>query len=184
MGTVDDVIDMLIKAMSNDGDVVKTDETLNASPMGRHRSSKKPYRDTYLDPNLFIKHALNPFRNYNPSYYKQLYYPSYGYGKQSYNYGYDHKPSYGYSYGGYGYEKPSYGGYKKESEYGHKEESYDYKPKYEEYKSEPYGYRPKYGYGYIPKYGYKPKYEEPKYEKKDEYQEPKTEDPQPDGWEE
>merc|ERR1712079_536287 len=203
--TVDDVIDMLIKAMSNDGDVVKTDETLNASPMGRHRSSKKPYRDTYLDPNLFIKHALNPFRNYNPSYYKQLYYPSYGYGKQSYNYGYDHKPSYSYSHGGYGYEKPSYGGYKKESEYGHKEESYDYKPKYEEYKPEPYGYkpkyeeykpepygykpdpygyRPKYGYGYIPKYGYKPKYEEPKYEKKDEYQEPKTEDPQPDGWEE
>ena len=123
---------MLIKAMSNDGDVVKTDETLNASPMGRHRSSKKPYRDTYVDPNLFIKHALNPFRSklskiplvtlfvgwrltnfietesfwktifwwifltenllsnfpdYNPSYYKQLYYPSYGYGKQSYNYG-------------------------------------------------------------------------------------------------
>merc|ERR1739845_42013 len=114
---------------SNDGDVVKTDETLNASPMGRHRSSKKPYRDTYLDPNLFIKHALNPFRNYNPSYYKQLYYPSYGYGKQSYNYGYDYKPSYGYSHGGYGYEKPSYGGYKKESEYGHEEESY--KPKYE-----------------------------------------------------
>ena len=54
---------MLIKAMSNDGDVVKTDETLNASPMGRHRSSKKPYRDTYVDPNLFIKHALNPFRS-------------------------------------------------------------------------------------------------------------------------
>ena len=74
--------------------------------------------------------------------------------------GYDYKPSYGYSYGGYGYEKPSYGGYKKESEYGHKEESYDHKPKYEEYKPEPYGYKPKYEEYKPEPYGYKPKYEE------------------------
>ena len=61
--TVDDVIDMLIKAMSNDGDVVRTDETLYASPMGQHKSHNKPHRDNYVDPNLFIKHALNPFRS-------------------------------------------------------------------------------------------------------------------------
>ena len=29
------------------------------------RSSKKPYKDIYVDLNLFVKHALNPFRNYN-----------------------------------------------------------------------------------------------------------------------
>merc|ERR1712226_63868 len=176
--TVDDVIDMLIKAMSNDGDVVKTDETLNVSPLGRHKTYKKPHTDYYIDPNLYIKHALNPFRNYNPAYYKQLYYPSHGYGKHSYGgqhggYGH-HQPSYGHSQGGYGYDKHSYG-YKKESYdykpkyddgYGYKEESYDYKPepygykpKYEEYKPEPYGYS-----HYKKPYGYKPKYEKPKYD--------------------
>lgn len=190
--TVDDVIDMLIKAMSNDGDVVKTDETLNVSPLGRHKTYKKPHTDYYIDPNLYIKHALNPFRNYNPAYYKQLYYPSHGYGKHSYGgqhggYGH-HQPSYGHSQGGYGYDKHSYGG----QHGGYKQESYNYKPKYDDgygykeesydYKPEPYGYTPKPDpYGYTPKpepYGYKPKYEEYKsepYGYKPKYEEYKPE---------
>jgi len=174
--TVDDVIDMLIKAMSNDGDVVRTDETLYASPMGQHKSHSKPHRDNYVDPNLFIKHALNPFRNYNPHYHKQMYYPSYGYGKHSYG-GYGGGHSYGGygggygqpSYGGYGYDKPSYGSHGGYDEHDHKYDSsddYDNKPKYDDghgYKEESYGYKPKYddGHGYKEEsYGYKPKYDE------------------------
>ena len=42
----------------------------------------KKYWWIFLTENL-----LSNFPDYNPSYYKQLYYPSYGYGKQSYNYG-------------------------------------------------------------------------------------------------
>ena len=36
---------------------------------------------------FLTENLLSNIPDYNPSYYKQLYYPSYGYGKQSYNYG-------------------------------------------------------------------------------------------------
>ena len=63
--TVDDIVDMLIKAMSNDGDVVRTDETLYTSPFGQYLNSKTPFVDKYINPNLYIRKALDPFSHFH-----------------------------------------------------------------------------------------------------------------------
>ena len=62
--TVDDIVDMLIKAMDNDGDIIKTDDTLYSSPIGKYKSYKVPYVDNYIDPKLYFKKALDPLRNF------------------------------------------------------------------------------------------------------------------------
>ena len=68
--------------------------------------------------------------------------------------------------GGYGYDKPSYGSHGGYDEHDHKYESsddYDNKPKYDDghgYKEESYGYKPKYDEYKPEPYGYKPMYEE------------------------
>ena len=55
---------MLIKAMDNDGDIIKTDDTLYSSPIGKYKSYKVPYVDNYIDPKLYFKKALDPLRNF------------------------------------------------------------------------------------------------------------------------
>ena len=55
---------MLIKAMDNDGDIIKTDDTLYSSPIGKYHSYKVPYVDNYIDPKLYFKKALDPLRNF------------------------------------------------------------------------------------------------------------------------
>lgn len=102
--TVDDIVDMLIKAMDNDGDIVKTDETLYSGPIGRFSSYKIPYVDNYIDPKLYFKHVLDPMRHFSGyEYYQPSYEPSYGYGGYGQGYGY------GQSHGGYGGYGSSYG---------------------------------------------------------------------------
>ena len=56
---------MLIKAMSNDGDIVRTDETLYTSPFGQYLNSKTPIVEKYIDPNLYIRKALDPFSHFH-----------------------------------------------------------------------------------------------------------------------
>jgi len=144
--TVDDIVDMLIKAMSNDGDVVRTDETLYTSPFGQYLNSKTPFVDKYINPNLYLRKALDPFSHFHS------YSPSslYGSGYNQVQYG---KPptSTDPTYGGYtstdyssGYGNPTYGGYT--SMYGNPTYT-----SYGSYSHSGYGYQPpSYGYGYGP----------------------------------
>ena len=50
--------------MDNDEDIIKTDDTLYSSPIGKYKSYKVPYVDNYIDPKLYFKKALDPLRNF------------------------------------------------------------------------------------------------------------------------
>ena len=49
--------------MDNDEDIIKTDDTLYSSPIGKYNSYKVPYVNNYIDPKLYSKKALDPLRN-------------------------------------------------------------------------------------------------------------------------
>merc|ERR1712173_248541 len=101
--TVDDIISMMVEALENDEDIVKSDKSLHTSTYGRQDYYNSwPVMRNYIDPNLIIQKLISP---YGLTGYQG--YGGYGHGYGGYGHGYGgYGHGYGHENGGYGH---SYG---------------------------------------------------------------------------